>query len=45
MDDRIITSKKLKEDSFETSIRPKTIDEYNNMTVSSPNASSPIINK
>ena len=28
MNDRIITSEKLKEDSFESTIRPQTIDEY-----------------
>ena len=28
MDERIITSEKLKEDSFESTIRPQTIDEY-----------------
>lgn len=28
MDDRIITSKKLEEDNFESSLRPDTIDEY-----------------
>ena len=28
MNDRIITSEKLKEDSFEETIRPQTIDEY-----------------
>ena len=28
MGDRIITSDKLKEDGFEESIRPQTIDEY-----------------
>ena len=28
MDDRIVTSEELKEDSFEKTIRPKTLDEY-----------------
>ena len=28
MDNRLITSDKLKEDSFETTIRPQSIDEY-----------------
>ena len=28
MDNRIITSEKLKEDSFESTIRPQSIDEY-----------------
>ena len=28
MNERLITSEKLKEDSFETTIRPQSIDEY-----------------
>ena len=28
MDNRLVTGDKLKEDSFETNIRPQTIDEY-----------------